>query len=78
MKPLYTSGPSGASWDSIGAANFPLLSLAEVGGLGLGSIPAGTRFPSSAPRLQAPRSQSSGRGMSGLVGSDGTHAAPTG
>ena len=28
---------------------------------GLGSIPAGTRFPSSAPRLQAPRSQSSGR-----------------
>lgn len=52
MKARSTPGPSGASWDSwdsIGAAKYPLLSLAEVGGLGLGSIHAGTRFPSSAP-----------------------------
>lgn len=70
IKHRCTPRPSGASWGSIRAAKIRLVLLVEVGGLGLGSIPAGTRFPSSAPRLQTPRSHSLGRGMSGQAGSD--------
>lgn len=77
MKPRCTPWLSDASRVSIRAAQSTLLSLPRVGGLGLGSIPAGTRFPSSAPRLQAPRSHSSKGGMSCQAGSDGTHHPPT-
>lgn len=76
MKLGSTPGASGSFWDSIRDADVPLLSLAEVRGLGLGSIPAGPRFPSAAARLQTPRSQSSGSGTSGQTGPDRTHAAP--
>lgn len=78
MKPRCTSDTSAASWDSIGAAELTLLSFGwGRRPVGRGSIPAGTRFPCSAPRLQTPRSHSLGRGMSGQIVSDGTHTPHT-
>lgn len=47
MKPRWTSGPSAESWDSIRAGR-RLLCWSRSEAFGPGSIPTGTRFPSSA------------------------------